>query len=175
MKPGRRWTILLALLLGSFAAAVAVSGDDGPPADVVGAVRRAHASLPLHETTLAQHSGAPMPEAEGGPRLERLDARRIEVEAELLFLPGPKLRPTQEANAPARPAAPALPFKYLGRMIENGRPTLFLAMGERYLAVQAGQVIDDVYRVEAIGDGEAAFVYLPLKEKQTLRMAGEGS
>jgi hypothetical protein len=70
-------------------------------------------------------------------------------------------------GAPHKPVAPPLPFKYLGKMIEDGKLNVFLARGEESLSVRAGQKIGE-YRVDAVTDSEIVFTYLPLKTKQSL-------
>ena len=72
-----------------------------------------------------------------------------------------------EAARPAKPVAPPLPFRYLGKMIEDGTLNVFLARGEESLSVRAGQKLGE-YRVDKVTDSEIVFTYLPLKTKQSL-------
>jgi hypothetical protein len=78
-----------------------------------------------------------------------------------------------EAQASAQPAkaqkpvAPPLPFRYLGKMIEDGKLAVFLARGDESLSVRAGQKVGE-YRVDKVTDSEVVFTYLPLKQKQSL-------
>jgi len=73
----------------------------------------------------------------------------------------------QQAAAPAKPEAPALPFRYLGKLIEDGKLSVFLANGGESLTVTAGSRIGD-YRVDKVTESEVQFTYLPLKTKQSL-------
>jgi hypothetical protein len=74
----------------------------------------------------------------------------------------------QQAKAVAeKPAAPPLPFKYFGRLTENGKTDVFVMRGEDLLAVAAGQTLGE-YRVDAVSESSISFTYLPLKTKQTL-------
>ncbi|HYX66327.1 MAG TPA: hypothetical protein VE935_19075 [Burkholderiales bacterium] len=73
----------------------------------------------------------------------------------------------QPAGKPAKPVAPPLPFRYLGKMIEDGKLAVFLARGDESLSVHAGQKIGE-YRVDRVTDSEVVFTYLPLKTKQSL-------
>lgn len=66
-----------------------------------------------------------------------------------------------------KPAAPPLPFRYLGKMIEDGKLAVFLARGDESLSVSAGSRIGE-YRVDKVTDSEVLFTYLPLKTKQSL-------
>lgn len=70
---------------------------------------------------------------------------------------------------PPKPEAPPLPFRYLGRLDERGKPAIFyLARGEEILPVRSGQVIDGTYRVGKVDDKQLSFIYLPLKTRQFL-------
>jgi hypothetical protein len=77
-------------------------------------------------------------------------------------------KPAQAAAAaPEKPVAPPLPFRYFGRLTENGKTEVFVMRGEDLLALAPGQTIGD-YRVDQIADAAISFTYLPLKMKQTL-------
>jgi hypothetical protein len=70
-------------------------------------------------------------------------------------------------NAPAKRVAPPLPFRYFGKLIENGKTELFVMSGEELVSIVAGQTVGD-YRVDKLTDSSISFTYLPLKMKQTL-------
>jgi hypothetical protein len=72
-----------------------------------------------------------------------------------------------QAQAPAKPAAPPLPFRYLGKMLDGDKLAVFLGNGAESFSVKAGDRIGE-YRVDKITDAEVVFTYLPLKTKQTL-------
>jgi Tfp pilus assembly protein PilP len=72
-----------------------------------------------------------------------------------------------QAAAKARPEAPPLPFKYLGKMVEDGKLSVFLTNGDESITVHAGERVGD-YRVDKITEAEVRFTYLPLKTKQSL-------
>lgn len=79
--------------------------------------------------------------------------------------------PQQAADGPtasAKPAAPPLPFRYVGKAIEDGKLAVFLQRGEDSYSVQRGQKLDDEYRVDQVSETKVVFTYLPLKTKQTL-------
>ena len=75
--------------------------------------------------------------------------------------------PPQAAAAPAKREAPPLPFKYLGKMVEDGKLSVFLTNGDESITVHAGERVGD-YRVDKITEAEVRFTYLPLKTKQSL-------
>jgi hypothetical protein len=74
---------------------------------------------------------------------------------------------TQKAAAPAAPVVPALPFRYFGKLVENGATDVFVMRGDELIALKQGQQIGD-YRVEEIAANGISFTYLPLKTRQTL-------
>ena len=79
-------------------------------------------------------------------------------------------KPAQAAAAaekPAAPVVPPLPFRYFGRLTENGKTEVFVMRGDDLLTITPGQKIGE-YRVDQIADASISFTYLPLKMKQTL-------
>lgn len=80
--------------------------------------------------------------------------------------------PQQAAAAPARPTAPPLPFRYVGKMIEDGKLAVFLSRGEDSYTIKQGQKrgqkIGGEYRVDKVSETKIVFTYLPLKTRQIL-------
>lgn len=75
---------------------------------------------------------------------------------------------------PPPPEAPPLPFRFLGKVEEPGKPTVvFLAREDVVLAVHPGDVIDKQYQVGRLEKDELHFLYRPLKIRQTLSMGGD--
>jgi hypothetical protein len=72
----------------------------------------------------------------------------------------------------AKVAAPALPFRYIGRLVHNGKTELLLMHGERLYSIVAGGKVGDDYVVERIGDSSVVFTYVPLNLKQNLDLPG---
>lgn len=114
---------------------------------------------------------APAAAALEGLDLDRLTARTEEPSRPEKsidpFAPRSFSQPAAEPGKPAKPSAPPLPFRYLGKMIEDGKLNVFLARGDDSLSVSAGQRIGE-YRVDRITEREVVFTYLPLKTKQSL-------
>jgi hypothetical protein len=79
------------------------------------------------------------------------------------------------AQLSASAKAPPLPFGFLGRMFEGGKTILFLSMNGKSIIVRTGDTINGVYRVSAIEKETVEFIYLPLREKQTLFVGSPGS
>lgn len=71
------------------------------------------------------------------------------------------------AEKPAAPVAPPLPFRYFGRLTENGKTEVFVMRGDELLTLAPGQRIGE-YRVDKIADASISFTYLPMKMQQTL-------
>ena len=76
--------------------------------------------------------------------------------------------PAAATQPAAAPGAPALPFSYLGKMVDGGKTTVFLARGAELLNVVAGSAIDDTYKVQHITETEITFLFLPLGAQQAL-------
>jgi hypothetical protein len=66
--------------------------------------------------------------------------------------------------------APALPFVYLGKVLENGVWEVFLARGNETLIVRKQMVIDGAYRVDTIAPPSMTMTYLPLQQVQQINI-----
>lgn len=71
------------------------------------------------------------------------------------------------AQAPAKPAAPPLPFQYIGRWSRGDKAEVLVMRDNELVAIDRGQQFGD-YRVDEITDTTIGFTYLPMKMKQTL-------
>jgi hypothetical protein len=80
--------------------------------------------------------------------------------------------PRQErvAAVQPRPEAPALPFRYMGKVVEDGKTEILLLRGDEHFAVSAGQKFDPEYRLDKVTSTALTFTYLPMKTKQTLEL-----
>jgi hypothetical protein len=80
-------------------------------------------------------------------------------------------QPEPPAAAPAAaPVAPPLPFRYLGKAVEESAITVFLARGDEHYQAKAGGRIGREYRVDRVTEKSVAFTYLPLGARQTLAL-----
>jgi hypothetical protein len=148
----RRIAMWAALLL-TLAATVWVAASEPAAEDAV-----ATPSLP--PPIVARQSPAPTESA--------YQARpAIEHEPQEVFIGDPPPAPERQAPPP-KPTTPALPFRYAGKLIEDGKVMVFLSQDQRNLAVHAGDVIDDTWRVESIRPPTMTLVYLPLKTEVPL-------
>lgn len=117
----------------------------------------------------------PAPAADGGDLdLQKLDRRARASEPVDLFAtiaPAPTARPPVVAAVPAPaapPAAPTLPFRYLGRLADGERQIVFLERNREPMQVTVGDAIDGLYRIDSVSESSVVFTYLPLGVKQTL-------
>ena len=78
--------------------------------------------------------------------------------------------PQNAAAGPAAPSVPQLPYRYLGKAIEDGKLSVFLQRGEQSYSVRAGDKLDGEYRVASVTESTVTFVYLPMKKRQTLEI-----
>ena len=90
--------------------------------------------------------------------------------ADLFAVPQPPAPPAAHPQKPAAPTVPALPFRYVGRAIEEGRIAVFLERGNESYSVAQGDRAGRDYQVERITEAAVTFTYLPLGERQTLAL-----
>ena len=109
---------------------------------------------------------------DAGFDLARLERRQAEPPAGDPFAPRSFGAPEAAvAAAPSRPEAPALPFRYMGKVIENGKTEILLLRGDEHFVVAAGQKVDPEYRLDKATKSTLTFTYLPMKTRQTLEIA----
>lgn len=160
MTPRRRLGLLAVALAATLGAVAWVGGEEEAVDDVVAPVARNAASVPR----------ARAPEKEPAALdLAALDARgMVDMKADL-FAPKSWYVPPPPPPPP-KPVAPALPFTFLGRLVEADGAAVFVASGERNQVIRAGDVIDNTWRVEAIEPARVRFLYLPLNEEKYLAL-----
>ena len=86
--------------------------------------------------------------------------------------PAPAPQPAPEVSAPA-PTAPPNPYRFAGTVRYGGILRVALAAGERIHLVKGGEIIDDLYRVEAVSRDAVRLVYLPLGVEHQLAYTGD--
>ena len=75
--------------------------------------------------------------------------------------------PPPPAVAPP-PSAPPLPFIFLGRVSSEEVEAVFLAVGERNIVVHEGEIVESIYRVDAISEMRLTLTHLPTGIQQQL-------
>jgi len=72
------------------------------------------------------------------------------------------------APGSAAHGAPPLPFRYVGRLTQNGKSEVLLMRGFVLHSIAEGDEIDGEYRVERITGAAIRFTYLPNRMSQVL-------
>ena len=134
---------------------------------------------------LGRDARSPAPPAPA-PRAPEAPARAAapDLELEKLGRPGlgeplanlfaaPRIEPASRTArpapvAPAVPAVPPLPFRYLGRIVDQGEAAVFVARDDRHFLAAPGAALGADYRIEEISPGAITIVYLPLGTRQSL-------
>ena len=114
---------------------------------------------------------APAPQA--GLDLDPAQLKRPALPAgqavtDLFAAPQPPAPPATHPQKPAAPTVPPLPFRYVGRAIEEGKIAVFLEKGNENYSVAQGDRAGRDYQVERISEASMTFTYLPLGARQTL-------
>ena len=73
--------------------------------------------------------------------------------------------------ASAAPPAPPLPFRYVGRVVHNGKAEVLLLRGVMLHTIAEGDEIDGEYRVERITGAAIQFTWLPAGSRQQLDLS----
>lgn len=153
MKPVIKKAIAAVAAVGALASVV--TGRENPAPAVVEPVRKIDTRLQVSADF----------------DLSKLEERMNEGAKVDAFAPrnfSPVIPPqVQPKAAAARPEAPPLPFRYLGKMVEDGKTKIFLANGDESITATPGQRIGD-YRIDRITEAEVRITYLPLKQQQSL-------
>ena len=154
-------TLLLAL---AFAATLAASLIDFESTSVAPTkVPRPGQATPVTLVPGTSKDASPTPAAKLLSQV-RFESHGVNAFATRSWQPPPPKLVSQQV---AEPKAPPLPFRYMGKVMENGNVMAFIAQdANTYLARQGDTVLD--YRIEEITPAQMTLVFLPLNEKQTL-------
>ena len=160
MKPRH---LLLAAALAATLVAVWLAGDEdaASTALVEPAPRRdapLAAAAPTNATDIAGAAATPARFVLGGKDL---------FPAQSWVPPPPPPPPMPQALPPPPPQAPPLPYRYLGRWLDDGVETVFLARGDLLLSARGGDHLGD-WRLDEVRDERLTFTYLPLQQLRQL-------
>lgn len=162
MNTRQRW-LALALIVTLVAAFWPGSEDSDEGVETVPRENRTTRPLVSAPTAL---DGAPQPAAPAGPeRVARMQANLFPSQT---WVPPPPPPKPYVPPPPPPPQPPPLPFKYLGRWVDDGEETLFLVQGEQPIPAAVGEVLPGNWRVDEINAGTVVFTYLPLNMQSTL-------
>ncbi len=79
--------------------------------------------------------------------------------------------PPKIIAAPVAPTAPPLPYRFAGKLLQEGRLQVFLAKGDAAIPIKQGEILDGTYRVESIGEDKITLTYLPLGHKESISVS----
>lgn len=164
-SPRQRWLILAMLLLGTVTAAVFVDDDPVASEPAERPLRRkmpANIEATVDTVSLAQQKPDPDTALVAEAESSEQEGETIDPFRSKSWYIAPPPPP------PPKPKAPPLPFRYLGQLVEDGQTLVFIDHQGRNLTIKVGDHIDGRYAVETIDNGKVVFVYLPLKQQQTL-------
>lgn len=175
-----RWPYGIAFLLTALTSAWALQ-QPGTDNNVVAAAVTHPARPPQVESKLPESKGPAQPAiqaqnhpANGEPKPLKLGVPSMANAETALFSRhdwAPPPPPPPKPAPPPKPTAPELPYRFMGRLLQDGKaPQVYLTNGNRAVVAQAGSVVDDVYRVESISDELLTLTYLPLNQQQTLAL-----
>ena len=98
-----------------------------------------------------------------------LEARIDPFKVVSFLPPAPKVSAAPVPLAPVvppKPVAPPLPYRYFGRMVDiQGKAITYLTREGELIAIKEQQLLDNVYRIDSIGQQQITLTYLPLNEK----------
>lgn len=159
---------LLWLCLGTAAAAAAVNWLPGPSmsaaAGPVPSAQAAKAEARPEHAPEMRWAALPPREGLGQPAGE-------------LFLPQAWMveQPGQAAAGaqapPAKAAAPAMPYRIVGKFVQDDAAHILLAKGDELFSVRQGDSLDEGYRVVAIKPDHVTLLYVPLGIREELPLA----
>jgi hypothetical protein len=145
-----------------------------PPAAEGGDARRP-SQAPVEEAQ-ARRASAPHAESPGALRVDLLQRGVQEAAARDVFTAhswyrAPPPAPPQAPEPPPPPTVPPVPFTFVGTFeAADGKPVIYLAEGEKLHAVSEGDILNEVWRVEAGGVDQIVLQYLPLSVRQPLAL-----
>jgi hypothetical protein len=73
-------------------------------------------------------------------------------------------------GVPRRPVVPPLPYRFIGRVYQDGAAQTFVARGPKVIAVKKGDLLDGEYRIDGVSGTELAFTYLPTGSRQVMQL-----
>ena len=167
-----RWWLLGGTLALTLTAAGFLEGNDSATVAVVEPGKAKSTSVTGEKPDRAKQQDESVPDVKLG-KLQRQPIKVAEVgdvfATKSWYTPPPPPPPSKPVPPPA-PVAPALPFTYVGKLIEEGKLTVFLSNQDRNYTVREGDVIDGTYHVDVLQAPTMTLTYLPLKIQQTLQI-----
>ncbi|HEY8102473.1 MAG TPA: hypothetical protein VIF82_17165 [Burkholderiaceae bacterium] len=169
--------LVVAAWLALFGDKTPNSGIAEPVAHTAGA--SAHASVPVTSLTVTSHAEEKTKTDTAILTLKNRDqlmgGARADSRPDALFKSQswtPPPAPPMPPPPPPPPVAPPLPFKYIGKKVEDGKWEVYVAIGAQAYIVHEKTVLQGTYRVDSIKPPVLSLTYLPLQQLQTLTIGG---
>lgn len=161
----RSIAILGAVLLAPLSSAERLAGKEPAPSNVV---------QPAERLRDGERSGTQRPGATAVASLAgRLPRAPMNGRIDDIFPAQTWVPPPAAAAAPA-PVAPPFPYTYVGKFIMDDTPVVLLGRQDASFVVRSGETLEGDYRVDSITPELMTLTYLPLNQRQTLRL-GDGN
>jgi len=166
LKKNTRAAVLSGALVVTLIATV-VSGREKPGSELI---------VPASERAAAQVATQPAAlVADEDLDLDKLQRAKKDDSIGELFTRDAE--PAQQAIAgaagtPAKPAEPAFPFQYLGRMVDQGKVSVFLTKGDEPIVAAPGQSLEQ-YRLDAVSDTTVSFTDVNTGARKVLQIAAQ--
>lgn len=171
----RRWWLLFAITL--------IAAWFAPDSDLDAVKLSDHARrVNTNTVSVSRTEPTAIAHGEGNPGHELLRIQeRVISNGDSVFAVPPWIRqkpveapaaPTMPQLAPLAPSAPPLPFRFMGRYTEDGRPAVFLLQADQTWVAQEGEMVAGNYKVERIDSNSIHMRFLPLNVVQVLELAG---
>jgi len=158
-----RWTVLLGILALTIAAIVYPVDRAGNGDSIVSVERAAtRASNASHavERDYAEPSDAGQDvEDPFAPRGWLAPPAPVEVVASTVVAP---------VVAAGPPEPPPLPYRFMGRLNNEGVDVVYLSKGDQSFVARDGETFDGTYKIVAMNAQYIEFEFLPTGDKQTL-------
>jgi hypothetical protein len=154
------------------AAGLLAFGDRSPTGEVAEAVERPGAA-PVRSPALKTPPVKPVPVIARLVPRETLIGKGAADGAGSLFGRQdwtPPLPPPPKPAPPPPPSAPPLPFKVIGKSLEDGKWEVYLASGESTHIASEGGVLEGAWRIDRIAPPLMTLTYLPLNQVQQLNI-----
>ena len=175
---GRHWMMALTLL----ATLVVAFRQSGPEADYAApalrlpnavADRQASGEVAAGQLREVQSSQLELHQRDGAASTAPLEAAWWGVAPWALRSAAPltpEAAPPLHTVMPPPVAAPALPFRVIGRYAEDEQPAVFVQYNDQNLVLRAGDVVAATYRVDSLAATQMTFTFLPMNVQQILEI-----
>lgn len=168
MNPVRRRFAAAAVLFIALVAATVVSFNSGASNDTEGSAARDARS----NAAAGQVASLPiLPDSGANSRdtfvwTDNDPFKVVNFVAPPVVVAAPAPPPPQLVAAAEAPAPIVFPYRYLGRLVAtDGSEKVYVTNGTAMVAIVAGTMLDNIYRVESVDQSSIVTTYLPSNQK----------